>query len=73
MDTSENRYNGTCRVQVSLYFEYVKLISFLKEYQRGGIAQSSLTVGSLLIPLGTKAGWENDVRKAPMDLTNSKM
>jgi hypothetical protein len=39
----------------------------------GGLAPSSLTLGSLLItPVAAKAGWENQPSTAPMDLTNSQ-
>ncbi len=51
----------------------VKLILFLEMYLGEGLALSSQTVGSLLITLADKAGWENNLSIAPMDSTNSKI
>jgi hypothetical protein len=51
-------------------FEFIKSILFLKTQLGGGLAPSSQTVGSLLIPPGWKTSWENDLCIAPMDLTN---
>jgi hypothetical protein len=45
----------------------------LKMHLQGGIAPSSQTEGSLLIPLASKASWENDLRVPPMGATNSKI
>jgi hypothetical protein len=55
-------------------FQLVKVLSlsnsyyFLKMYLEDGLALSSLTVGSLLMPLES---WKNNLNIAPMDLKNS--
>ncbi len=46
--------------------------SFLKTFLVVSLAPFSQTVGSLLIPLASKAGLENDLSIAPVDLTNTK-
>jgi hypothetical protein len=45
----------------------------MKTYLKGGIASSSQTVGSLLIPLAGKANKGNDLSIVPMDLTDLKI
>jgi hypothetical protein len=60
-------------VLVSLIFEFVELLLSLKTYLGGGQAQSTQTMGSLLIPLASKAGRGNDWSIAAMDLTNSNI
>jgi hypothetical protein len=58
------------RVRVCPIFKLSELILFLKMNLGGGLSPSSQTFGSLLIPLVGKAGQENDLSIAPMDLTN---
>jgi hypothetical protein len=54
------------------FFKFIKLIPFLKTFLRVSLAPFSQTVGSLLIPLAGKAGLENNLSIAPVDLTNTK-
>jgi hypothetical protein len=46
---------------------------FMKMYLGGGLASSSQTVGSILIPPADFAGWKNDLGIASMDSTNIKI
>ncbi len=61
------------RVWVGQMFKFIKLILFLNMHLGNGQAQSSQTVGSLLIPPGRQSQQENDLSLAPIDLTNSKI
>ncbi len=52
-------YEKKYRLRVGQIFEFVKLILFLKMFLGGGLAPSSQTVGSLLIP----PGWQSRSQK----------
>ncbi len=60
-------------VQVGQMFEFVKLTLLLKMCLGGGLASSSQTVGSSLIPPAGFARQENDLSVAPMASTKSKI
>ncbi len=68
-----NVVNVSNRVRVGEFFELVMLVLFLKTYLQGGLAPSSPTAGSLLIPLANEVVWENDLSIATIDSTNSKI